>query len=98
MPPRSDVGSIARRTQISIRFVGFNRKAAKKTDFAESVFLYLLLLTIRLEYSPLMFPILHKNFTGDIQSLGALLLLLGSLASPFYAFTCPQNGGTIPDI
>jgi hypothetical protein len=83
----SDSGSIARRTQISIRFVGFNRESAKKTDFTESVFLCLLLLMTRLDYSLPMFPILHRNFTGDIQSLGALLLLLGRLASPFYAFT-----------
>ena len=87
MEPRSDVGSIARRTQKSIRFVSFNRESARKTDFAESVFLCLLLLTTRLEYSLLMFPILHRNLTEDIQSLGALLLLLGTLASPFYAFT-----------
>jgi hypothetical protein len=65
----SDIGSIARRTQISIRFVGFNRESAKKTDFTESVFLCLLLLMTRLEYSLPIFPILHRNFQGTSNHL-----------------------------
>ena len=87
MEPKSDGGSIASRTQISVRSGSFNCESAKKTDFAESVFLYLLLLATRLLYYLSIFPIPHKNFTGGYPSLGALLLLLGGLASPFSAFT-----------
>jgi hypothetical protein len=85
--PKAESGSIASRTQISVRPASFNCESAKKTDFAESVFLYLLLLATRLLYYLPIFPILHRNFTGGYPSLGALLLLLGGLASPFSAFT-----------
>ena len=67
MEPQSDGGPIASRTYISVRSGSFNCESAKKTDFAESVFLYLLLLTTRLLYYLPIFPILHRNFIEDIH-------------------------------
>src|SRR5262249_44393471 len=70
------------RTQKSIRFVGFNRESAKKTDSAKSVFLCLLLLTTRLEYSLLMFPILHRNFRGH-PITWSIIAATGHACKPF---------------